>query len=99
MQPTRYDVLLTMMVGAAHRPAAWESSLQATCDCLSWRGTLGTLERRQAEDELSEHLYVGLPVPVLSALVTAHALLDKGVIAEDELEAKMKEVWARFEAG
>ena len=96
MRPTRYDVLLAMVDHSDH--GAWESSLQATCDCLSWRGGLDNLERRRAEDELGEDHYAGFPVHVRSALVTAHALLDKGIITQEELEAKMREVRARFEA-
>jgi hypothetical protein len=82
---------------ADREPEPWESGVQATCECLSWRGALDNLERRQAEDELGETIYAGFPVEARSAVVTAHSLLDKGVISEDELQAKMKEVRERFE--
>jgi hypothetical protein len=79
-------------------PAPWEGRVLATCECLSWCGTLDHLERRHAEDELGETLYARFPVYARSAVVTAHSLLDQGVISEEELEAKMKEVRSRFES-
>ncbi|GAA4490612.1 hypothetical protein GCM10023094_54250 [Rhodococcus olei] len=79
------------------KPAPWESSMQATCECLSWRGALDNLERRHAEDTLGESVYVDFPVRARSAIVTAHTLLDRGVITEDELRAKMVAVRDRFE--
>jgi hypothetical protein len=105
---SRYDVLAGALgpVGGKdsptlpeldRQPAPWESSLQATCECLSRRGTLDTLERRQAEDALGETLYAEFPVHVRWALVTAHLLLDKGLITSGDLQAKMDEVRARFE--
>ncbi|HEY8581332.1 MAG TPA: hypothetical protein VIL49_00235 [Capillimicrobium sp.] len=106
--PARYDVLLQTREHVEPRdpaapaerdrtPSPWESSMQATCECLSWRGSLDNLERRQAEDALGETLYAEFPVHTRSALVVTHRLLDEGVIAEDELRAKMAEVRARME--
>jgi hypothetical protein len=103
----RYDVLRKALDGSSssvrpslpeldRKPDPWESSMQATCECLSWRGALDNLERRHAEDELGETVYAEFPVPARSALVTAHSLLDKGFISEAELEAKMAEVRARL---
>jgi hypothetical protein len=77
-------------------PDPWESSMQATCECLSWRGTLDNLERRHAEDALGETVYHDFPVHARSAVVTAHALLDRGVISEEELRARMEAVRARL---
>jgi hypothetical protein len=106
-EPSRYEVLATLEGG--HRsggeslpdldrpPAPWESSMQATCECLSWRGTFDNLERRHAEDDLGEQVYVRFPVHARSALVTTHALLDRGVITQEELRAKMEEVRARLQ--
>lgn len=107
MSDQRYDVLLKgldrsspSMRGSLpeldRKPDPWESAMQATCECLSWRGSLDNLERRHAEDELGESVYAGFPAPARSALVTAHSLLDKGLISEAELEAKMAEVRARL---
>lgn len=102
-----YDVLLATLPAGARRERAlpeldgkrapWESSMQATCECLSWHGSLDNLERREAEDELGETIYHRFPVRARSALVTAHALLDRGVITPEELEVRMRAVRERFE--
>jgi hypothetical protein len=80
-----------------HTPDPWESSMQATCECLSWRGALDNLERRHAEDHLGTTVYGELPVRSRSAVVVAHLLLEKGVVSESELQAKMNEVRSRLE--
>jgi hypothetical protein len=71
--------------------------MQATCECLSWRGSLDNLERRHAEDALGDSQDGEFPVHTRSALVVRHWLLDHGVITEEELQAKMAEVRARLE--
>lgn len=78
-------------------PAPWESSWQATCECLSWRGSLDNLARRHAEDDLGEGLYADFPNHTRSPLVVAHQLLDKGLISPAELEEKMGHVRERME--
>jgi hypothetical protein len=80
------------------QPAPWESSMEAVCECLSWRGAIANLERRNAEDELGESVYSDAPVHTRPALATAHTLIERGVISENELRAKMDEVRARFGA-
>ena len=52
-------------------PDPWESSMQATCECLSWRGVLDNLERRHAEGELGETAYHDFPVHARSVVITA----------------------------
>lgn len=101
-----YDVLLGTLPADATRESAlpeldrkpdpWESSMQATCECLSWRGALDNLERRHAEDALGETIYREFPVRARSAVVTAHTLLERGVISPDELAARMDLVRNRF---
>lgn len=101
-----YDVVLntltpgTERVGTLpdieHKPEPWESSTQAMCECLSWRGAWDNLERRQTEDALGETVYSKFPVHSRSVITTAHALIDHGIIDEDELTAKMSEVRARL---
>ncbi|WP_040868951.1 hypothetical protein [Nocardia exalbida] len=101
-----YEVLLKTLGPASRRestlpeldrkPDPWESSMQATCECLSWRGALDNLERRHAEDELGETIYRDFPVRTRSAVVTAHALMDLGVISPEELHARMEAVRERF---
>jgi len=70
--------------------------MQATCECLSWRGTLDNLDRRLAEDALGETTYHDFPVHARSVVVTAHELLDRGAITEKELEARIAAVRARL---
>ncbi|MEU2030494.1 ScnB [Nocardia amamiensis] len=101
-----YEVLLDTLDPASRRettlpelhraPDPWESSMQATCECLSWRGALDNLERRQAEDALGETIYHDFPVRTRSVVVTAHALMDRGVITPEELRARMDAVRERF---
>ena len=79
--------------------APWESSMEAVCESLALRGALENLARRNSEDALGEGAYSGSPVYARPALATAHELIQRGVISEAELEAKMDEVRARFEAG
>lgn len=77
-------------------PAPWEANLRATCECLSWRGALDNLERRRAEDTLGQSTYADFPVHARAAVVTAHLLLERGDISEQELGTRMSEVRARF---
>ncbi|GAB2662544.1 ScnB [Prescottella soli] len=79
------------------RPDPWESAMQATCECLSWRGSWDNLERRHTEDELGETIYREFPVHSRSAITAAHTFLDRGIVTQDELRAKMEQVRARLE--
>jgi hypothetical protein len=106
MASSPYRVLLDTLGSDAHRevelaeldrtPDPWESRMQATCECLSWRGTLANLDRRHAEDALGETVYHDFPVHTRSAVVTAHELIERGVITEDELRARMEAVRNRL---
>ncbi|BDT98049.1 MULTISPECIES: SH3-like domain-containing protein [Nocardia] len=101
-----YEVLLSALDPAARRESAlpeldrapdpWESSMQATCECLSWRGALDNLERRHAEDALGETIYQDFPVRSRSVVVTAHTLMERGVITPEELRARMDAVRERL---
>ncbi|WP_174185205.1 SH3-like domain-containing protein [Nocardia barduliensis] len=101
-----YDVLLHTLDPESRRestlpeldrkPDPWESSMQATCECLSWRGALDNLERRHAEDALGETIYHDFPVRTRPVVVTAHTLMDRGVITPEELRARMDAVRERF---
>lgn len=104
----RYDVLMrtfdhidaqteTALPDMDRKAAPWESSMQATCECLSWRGSWSNKDRRHAENELGEILYAEFPHYARQALVAAHMLLDKGFITQEELSSKMKEVRERLE--
>jgi hypothetical protein len=93
------DTRETSLPELDRKPDPWESRMQATCECLSWRGTLDNLERRQAEDDLGETLYADFPVRSRSVVATAHALLERGVIGEDELRARMDAIRERLNRG
>ena len=77
-------------------PDPWESSIQATCECLSWRGALDNLERRHPEDELGETTYRAVPVHARPVVVTAHTLMDRGAFTPEELRARMGRIRQRF---
>jgi hypothetical protein len=101
---THYPVLMATLRSAGpapperdRTPAPWEANVQATCECLSWRGTLDIVERRRAEDTLGETTYADFPIHTRAAVVTTHSLLERGEISERELETKMNEVRARFQ--
>ncbi|MFE7746908.1 ScnB [Nocardia sp. NPDC057455] len=101
-----YEVLLNTLDPASRRESAlpeldrkpdpWESSMQATCECLSWRGALDNLERRHAEDALGETIYHDFPVRTRSVVVTAHTLMDRGMVSPEELRARMDAVRERL---
>ncbi|WP_327117090.1 ScnB [Nocardia sp. NBC_01730] len=100
-----YEILLHTLDGSRRestlpeldrKPDPWESSMQATCECLSWRGTLDNLERRHTEDALGETIYHDFPVRTRSVVVTAHTLMDRGLITPEQLGARMGVVRARF---
>lgn len=106
MTTPSHDLLLEILGPAAHREEKlpelerkqdpWESAMQATCECLSWRGALGNLERRHAEDALGETIYHAVPVHARSVVVTAHELIERGAFSVDELRARMDTVRERF---
>lgn len=101
-----HDLLLEILGPDAHRVEKlpeldreqdpWESAMQATCECLSWRGALDNLERRHAEDALGETTYHDVPVHARSVVVTAHELIERGAFTADELRARMNTVRKRF---
>lgn len=106
-KPTEaYEVLLntldadetreTTLPELDRKPDPWESSMQATCECLSWRGALDNLERRNAEDALGESVYQEFPVRARSVVVTAHTLIERGILTPEELQARMDEIRGRF---
>ena len=106
MSGGRYEVLLGTLDSARiaepslpdleRRPDPWESSMQATCECLSWRETLDNLARRRAEDALGETTYRDAPVHARSVIVTAHQLMDRGAFTQDELRSRMDAIRERI---
>lgn len=59
---------------------------------------LPLLERRAEEDELSETLYQDVPFPERQLLALAHSLIKRGLVNEDDLARRMKEVTQRLNA-
>jgi len=76
----------------------WQVCLDATCDALSAGGTLDSLERRHAEDEL-ETVYSEIPNPERQLLALAHIMVSRGLLSEEDLARQIRAVRARLEAG
>ena len=86
------------IVVADHELAPWEKRTHATLECLYWRGTMSMEEKRAAIEDLGATIYVGLTYYQKWITGAARRLLAKGLITQDELDAKIAEVRARFEA-
>lgn len=74
----------------------WEMRTYILCECLAWRGWWNAEERRRAENDLGATLYFGLPYYARWVTVAAKTLINKGLVAPDELSAKIDEVRARL---
>lgn len=59
---------------------------------------LPLLERRWEEDELSETLYQDVPFPERQLLALTHSLIKRGLVSEEDLAQRMKQVHARLTA-
>lgn len=57
---------------------------------------LPALERRWEEDELSETIYKDVPFPERQLLALAHSLIKRGLVKEDELASRLKQVHQRL---
>ena len=84
--------------GVTNPEPPWKVCLEATCDCLSAGGGLGTLDRRHAEDELGETVYSEIPNPERQLLALAHTMLSRGLVTEEELARRMRTVRSRLES-
>jgi hypothetical protein len=81
-----------------HALAPWEKRCHATLETLYWRQVMSQEERRKAIEDLGGTIYAGLAYYQKWALAVANHLMDKGLITQDELAAKMAEVRARMAA-
>ncbi len=54
------------------------------------------LERRWEEDVLATDLYADVPFPERQLLALAHSMIRRGLLDEEELASRMKEVDKRF---
>lgn len=59
---------------------------------------LPSLERRSEEDDLSETLYQDVPFPERQLLALTHSLIKRGLVTEEDLQRRMKEVHQRLNA-
>lgn len=88
---------LAAQYGVTNPDPPWKVSLEGVCDALSAEAcALPVLERRYEEDELSEDLYADVPYPERQLLALAHSLIRRGVVNEDELGVRMKQVYERL---
>ncbi len=81
----------------------WKTSLDGVCDALDRSGSGQEInftfkDRRDEEDALSATKYAGLPYPENQLVALAHSLLDRGIIDEEELLARLTSIRARLEA-
>jgi hypothetical protein len=92
-----WDVLAPRY-GVTNPDPPWKTSLVAMCECLSISGALPMLDRRRTEDELADSLYGEVPAPERQLLALVHAMLSRGLVAEDDLASRMRAVRSRLEA-
>lgn len=90
--------VLAPQYGVTNPNPPWRTSLIAMCDCLDASGTLPTLKRRRAEDELAESVYRDVPAPERQLLALVHIMLSQGLVTEDDLANRMRAIRARLEA-
>ena len=81
-----------------HQLAPSEKRCHATLETLYWRQVMSIEEKRKATEDLGETIYAGLTYYQKWALAFANHLIDKGLITQDELTAKMAVVRARMAA-
>lgn len=88
---------LAVQYGVTNPDPPWKVNLEATCDALSAEAcALPLLERRAEEDELSASLYSDVPFPERQLLALAHSMIMRGLVNEEELGRRMKEIYRRL---
>lgn len=88
---------LAKQYGVTNPDPPWKVDLEATCDMLAAGScALPALERRWEEDELSEAVYTDVPFPERQLLALAHSMIQRGLVEEDELARRMKDVFERL---
>lgn len=88
---------LSKKYGVENPNPPWKITLEATCDVLSEIScALPGPERRWEEDDLSKDQYEKVPYPEKQLLALAHTMIRRGLIDEDELAEKMKQVDKRL---
>lgn len=88
---------LAQQYGVTNPDPPWKLSLDGTCEALNFDAcALPVLDRRWAEDELSETLYKDVPHPERQLLALAHTMIQRGLLNEDELAKRMEQVNQRL---
>jgi len=88
---------LAAQYGVTNPDPPWKVNLEATCDALSAEAcALPLLERRAEEDELSASIYSNVPYPERQLLALAHSMIMRGLVDEEELGRRMKEIYSRL---
>jgi len=88
---------LAAQYGVTNPDPPWKVNLEATCDALSAEAcALPLLERRAEEDDLSATLYSDVPFPERQLLALAHSMIRRGLVDEEELGRRMKEIYRRL---
>ncbi len=105
----RYWEELSTEYGVTNPDPPWKITLETTCDLLAADScvkpyeevdhdscALPSLERRAEEDELSETIYEDVPFPERQLLALAHSMIKRGLLEENEISERMKELEKRF---
>lgn len=99
---------LAAQYGVTNPDPPWRITLDATCEMLAAQSCAGSdhtdaascalpvLERRAEEDDLSATIYADVPFPERQLLALAHSLIRRGLIDEDQLARRLKEVHERL---
>lgn len=74
----------------------WKINLEGTYIALDLCRAFPWLERRNAEDLVTEARYQDLPAPERQVLALAHSMLQRGLLDEGELKRKMEELEKRL---
>lgn len=65
-------------------------------DSVANKVPLPALERRWEEDELAETIYKDVPFPERQLLALTHSLIKRGLVSEDEIARRLKQIHARL---
>ena len=88
---------LCAQYGVENPDPPWRVTLESTCEMLNEENcALPLLERREEEDELSEKMYSDVPHPERQLLALAHSMIRRGLVNEDELTSKLKQIHERL---
>lgn len=100
---------LAAQYGVTNPDPPWKIDLEATCDMLAGDScdkpyeeveagscVIPSLERRAEEDELASTLYEEVPFPERQLLALAHSMIARGLLDEESLARKMKDVGERL---